>query len=374
MGRWIPVAVATLFVIAMVALRWDARTGFTSLLAFGGPKFEQRLPVLRSLPIAEDKATGYDGQFGAQLAVAPDPRTPELQAALDNPAYRARRIALAWTAHLIGGGNPWAVLQVYALQNLAGWLGLAWLMWRELRPVPDARAAAIWASCLLTVGALDCVRLSLTDLLAVFLLALAVRALATGRPWAAAGAFAVAGLTRETSLLGAAALWPPGKPSGRARLRAAALLACSLAPLLAWTVWLALNVSREGALGRNNLAWPGFGLVRHCSLCVVHLAHGDFDSRQTLGLIGALGLGYQSLHLLLRPRWSEAWWRIGSGFALLFWVLGDDVWKGYWAAARALLPMTFAFNLLAPSDRRFWTRLAVANAGLVLHGIWRMLP
>jgi hypothetical protein len=36
--------------------------------------------------------------------------------------------------------------------------------------------------------------------------------------------------------------------------------------------------------------------------------------------------------------------------------------------------MTFAFNLLAPDDRRFWLRVIVANAGLVLHGIWRMLP
>ena len=358
----------------MVAVRWDARTGFTSLLAFGGPKFEQRLPVLRSLPIARDPSTGYDGQFGAQLAVAPDPRTPELQAALDNPAYRARRIALAWTAHVIGGGNPWAVLQVYALQNLAVWLGLAWVVWRELRCVPEARAVSIWACCMLTLGALDCVRLSLTDLLSVFLLTLAVRAAATGRPWAAAGALAIAGLTRETSLLGAPALWPAGKPRARARLRAAGLLACAAAPLFAWAAWLAFNLSREGALGRNNLDWPGFALARHCSHCVAHLARGDLDSRQSLGLVGAIGLGYQSLHLLLRPRWSETWWRAGLGFALLFWILGDDVWKGYWAAARALLPMTFAFNFLAPNDRKFWARLSVANAGLVLHGIWRMLP
>jgi hypothetical protein len=358
----------------MVAVRWDARTGFTSLLAFGGPKFEQRLPVLKSLPIARDRSTGYDGQFGAQLAVAPDPRTPELQAAFDNPAYRARRIALAWTAHVIGGGKPWAVLQVYALQNLAVWLGLAWLVWRDLRSVPGRRAVASWSCCMLTLGALDCVRLSLTDLFAVFLLVLAVRAVAMGRPWAAAGALAVAGLTRETALLGGTALLPAGKARASAWLKAAGLLACSVAPLVSWAAWLALNVSREGALGRNNLDWPGFALTRHCSLCIAHLAHGDFDTRYSLGLIGALGLGYQSLDLLLRPRWSETWWRVGLGFALLFWVLGDDVWKGYWAAARALLPMTFAFTFLAPHERKFWARLAVGNAGLVLHGIWRMLP
>ena len=373
-GRWIPVSIGVLFVLSAVAVRWDARTGFTSLLSFGGPEFEQRLPVLRSMPIAEDKATGYDGQFGAQLAVTPDPRAPEIRGALDNPAYRARRIALAWTAHVIGGGNPWLVLQVYALQNLAVWLGLAWLVWRGLRPASDARAVAVWASCMLTIGALDCVRLSLTDLSAVLLLALAVAAIAKGRTWAATGAFAAAGLTRETSLLGGFALWPAGNPGNRARLMAGARIACAAAPLLAWMVFLALNVSREGALGRNNFDWPCVALARHCSSCVGHLARGDFDSRQTLGLVGALSLGGQSIYLLLRPRWSEPWWRVGVGFALLFWVLGDDVWRGYWAAARALLPMTFAFNLLAPDDRRFWMRLALANAGLVLHGMWRMLP
>jgi hypothetical protein len=373
-GRWIPMAVATLFVLAMVAVRWDPRTGFTSLLSFGGPKFEQRLPALRTLPIAQDKDTGYDGQFGAQLAVSPDPRSPEIRSALDNPAYRARRIFLAWTAHVIGGGGPWRVLQVYALQNLAIWLGLAWLVWRELRPPSDTRAVAVWVSCMLTIGALDCVRLSLTDLFAVFLLALAVRALARGRPWAAAGALAVAGLTRESSLLGGAVLWPAGEQGRRARLLAAARIACAAFPLLAWMAWLACAVSREGTFGRNNFDWPCSAFVRHCSLCVDRLAHGDFDSRHLFGLIGALGLAGQSLHLLLRPRWTEPWWRVGAGFALLFWFLGDDVWKGYWAAARALLPMTFAFNILAPDDRRFWARLTLANAGLVLHGIWRMLP
>jgi hypothetical protein len=373
-GRWVPPALAALFVFGMVAARWDARTGFTSLLSFGGPKFEQRLPVLRDLPIAVGNDTGYDGQFGAQLAVAPDPRTPEIRAALDNPAYRARRIFLSWTAYVIGGSKPWRVLQVYALQNLAIWAGLAWLVWRQLRPTSDLRAVAIWACCMLTVGTLDCVRLSLSDLFAVLMLALAVWAVAKGRPWTAAGALAVAGLTREASLLGGTVLWPAHAAGKRERLLAAARVACAAAPLLAWMAWLACTVSRNGTFGRNNIDWPFAAFIRHCSECATHLARGDLDSRQSFGLIGALGLAGQSLHLLLKPRFSEPWWRIGAGFALLFWFLGDEVWKGYWAAARALLPMTFAFNILAPDDRRFWARMTIANAGLVLHGIWRMLP
>jgi hypothetical protein len=358
----------------MVAARWDARTGFTSLLSFGGPKFEHRLPVLRALPIARDPGTGYDGQFGAQLAVAPDPRGPKIRDALDNPAYRSRRILLSWTAHVFGAGNPWRVLQAYALQNVAVWLALSWLVWRELRPASGARSAAIWFSCMMTVGALDSIRLSLTDLPAILLLALAVAALAKGRPWLATGAFAVAGLTRETSLLGGAALWPARTQGKRAWILGAARCSCAVLPLVLWTGWLARKLSPDGLLGSNNFAWPAVAFVRHCAQCAAHLESGDFSSRQIFGLIGALGLGFQSVHVLLRPRWSEPWWRVGAGFALLLWVLGDGVWEGYWAASRALLPMTFAFSILLPDDRRFWPRLIFANAGLVIHGIWRMIP
>jgi len=371
---WRPVTIAVIFVLAMVALRWDGRTGFTSLLSFGGPKWEQRLPVLRSLPLAKDSGLGYDGQFGAQLAVAPDPRAREIRNALDNPVYRDRRILLAWTAHVIGGGDPWTVLQVYALQNVVVWLGLSWLVWRELQGTSRQRAVAIWICCMMTIGALDSVRLSLSDLSGVLLLALAVLALRKGRPWAAAAALAVAGMVRETTLLGVTALWPLGSRAKRPKLAAAACYSLAILPLLIWVAWLSRVVPEGEVLGRNNFDWPGLGLLRHCRLCIGQLAQGNFDSRYLFGLIGALGLGSQSLDILLQPRYSEPWWRVSVGFALLYWVIGDNVWNGYWGAARALLPMTFAFNLLAKNDRRLWARLSFANAGLVFHGIWRMLP
>jgi hypothetical protein len=368
------VAIAVIFVLAMVALRWDSRTGFTSLISFGGPKWEHRLPELRALPLAKDPGTGYDGQFGAQLAVAPDPRTKEIANALDNPAYRGRRIFLAWTAHVIGGGDPWTVLQVYALQNVAVWLALSWVVLGELKGMPRQRAVMVWTCCMMTIGALDSVRQSLSDLSGVFLLALAVLALRKGRRWAAVVALAVAGLVRETSLLGATVLWPNGSPGKRPWLAALASCALAILPLLAWVAWLSWAVPQANALGKGNFDWPGVSLLRHCRICAGQLAGGNYDSRYLFGLVGALGLGFQSVDILLRPRYSELWWRIAVGFALLFWVLGDNVWKGYWSAARAVLPMTFAFNLLSSADRRFWTRMSLANAGLVAHGIWRMLP
>jgi hypothetical protein len=370
--RWLAACLAGAFVLGMVALRWDSRTGFTALLSFGGPKWEERLPVLQALPIAKDTGTGYDGQFGAQLAVAPDPRLLEVQRALDNPSYRSRRILLPWTAHFLGRGNAWATLQVFALQNVVLWLVVAWLTTRALRVSSDPRAVALWLACVLTLGALDSVRLSLTDLGAVALLLGAAELLGRGRPWAAAGALALAGLARETSVLATTLLWPRTKQDAP---KALARVILAILPLALWVGWLYRVLPQAGALGNDNFNWPGVSFVQHCFLCIGRIAGGDFDSRYTMGLLGALSLAYQSLSLLLRPRPASVWWRMGVPFAVLCWFVGDPVWSGYWAASRALLPMTFAYNLLLQDEeKQFWGKLTLANLPLVAHGVWRMLP
>ena len=46
--------------------------------------------------------------------------------------------------------------------------------------------------------------------------------------------------------------------------------------------------------------------------------------------------------------------------------LGQNVWAGYPSAAtRVLLPMTFAFNLLLPKGRWFWSLVVVGNLNIV---------
>jgi hypothetical protein len=144
--------------------------------------------------------------------------------------------------------------------------------------------------------------------------------------------------------------------------------------VLAWAAWLYGNVPGQGAPIRGNFDWPVAGFLRHCATCAGQVAAGRLDSRSVLGLLGGVSLAYQSIWLIARPRWAEPWWRVGIGFAALFWILGGSVWKGYWAAARVVLPMTFGFNLVSPRDRWFWARMSAANLPLVLHGIWRMLP
>jgi len=75
-----------------------------------------------------------------------------------------------------------------------------------------------------------------------------------------------------------------------------------------------------------------------------------------------VALTAQCLFFVLRPRWSEAWWRAGIGYAVLLVVLGDAVWEGYpGAASRVLLPMTLAFNILVPRGRSWWLLLLLGN-------------
>jgi hypothetical protein len=136
-------------------------------------------------------------------------------------------------------------------------------------------------------------------------------------------------------------------------------------------VWLRFNI--PGNSGTQVFAWPGMGIAQHLGLCVRQLASGNFDSRYLFGLIGALGMAYQSLFVLTRWRQSDPWTRLGLPFAVLFWCFSAYVFSGYWAAARAVLPLTFAFNRLLIKERSFWIHFVIGNL-FMLHGVWRMLP
>lgn len=75
-----------------------------------------------------------------------------------------------------------------------------------------------------------------------------------------------------------------------------------------------------------------------------------------------VALTVQFLYLLLRPQWSQAWWRIGISYAVLMIFLGDAVWEGYpGAASRVLLPLQLAFNVLVPAGRAWGLVLVLGN-------------
>lgn len=354
---------AALFTL-VVAAKFDVRTGFSALVRFGSERTETRLPQLNALPLATvPDSSGYDGQFYAQLALSPALTDPALTTALDAPAYRARRILVPATAHLLGFGRPAWIVQAYALLNVACWAAFAILLLREIPPT-GLTAFARWFACVFSLGVLDSVRQSLVDLPALLLLLLAVRA---ARPpprtlWSALGH-----LAKETNVLASCALAvAPGT-----RWRGLVWLPLSLLPLAVWLAYVAYRLP-AGETGWGNFTWPFLGAIAQLSTSASELVSGNTDSRHLFAVLAIPGLFLQATVLLLHRTPAAAWWRIGVAYAVLLVFLGPWVWSGYWAACRAVLPLTIAFNLLLPTNRAFWPLLIAGNLPL-LHGVWRFL-
>ena len=73
------------------------------MILFGDHFAAKRLPRLHDVPLyTYARSYGYDGQFYAQIAVAGNPFDRDLEAALDSPGYRTRRVLLPAVAHLLG--------------------------------------------------------------------------------------------------------------------------------------------------------------------------------------------------------------------------------------------------------------------------------
>ncbi len=360
-----------LFFAVLVAAKFDRSSCFTSLLRFGEPWATRRVPAAQSLPLAVTPlSTGYDGQFYAQIALSPSLRDPALDTALDAPVYRARRILGPFLAYCAGFGRPWLVLNAFALLNVACWLGFAWLLWREIDDVSRVGTAR-WLACVLSLGVLDSVRQSLVDLPALLLLLIAVRQ--SRRDTASTvstTALALANLTKETSLVASLALLG-GTRSGR--LRPLLVLAICAIPLAIWAGYVAGRFPETPiTTGSGNFTWPILGAAAQLADSTREVASGNFESRHTFALLGILGLGLQAGVLWRHRAPDHPWWRIGAAYSVLLLFLGPWVWSGYWAACRAVLPLTVAFNLLLPPSRTFWPLLILGNL-TAFHAVWRFL-
>jgi hypothetical protein len=85
-----------------------------------------------------------------------------------------------------------------------------------------------------------------------------------------------------------------------------------------------------------------------------------------------LSLAWQAVWLCWRRKPDDPWWRIGIAQVLLLAVLGDSVWGSYWAAMRALLPLTAAYTVGIVGEKRFWPLLMAGHLTLP-HALWRLL-
>ena len=82
-----------------------------------------------------------------------------------------------------------------------------------------------------------------------------------------------------------------------------------------------------------------------------------------------IGLIAQAIYFIARPRIDDTWWRVGVLYVPLMIMMGVIVWEGApGAAARVMLPMTLAFNLLVIKRKDNVAWLLVGNLA-VLHGV-----
>jgi hypothetical protein len=340
--------------------------GFTAFLQADGGNEAAMLPEMRERPVFLYRDTGgYDGQYYAQLACRPTLRDPALPAAMDNFPYRARRILGSWAAWLLALGDPVRALDAYALLNPLCWFALGALL-LAVFPPRSLHNVLAWAGLMFSAGVLASVRLALTDLPALLLIAAGAVAWERGRRRGAVGLLAAAALARETSLLAAPAL-RAGSWLSHA-LRAAVLVA----PLAAWLAYVRFVAGPAGA-GPGNLEWPGLAWFEKWRASLADLGRPDFPLLHWATLLTLLAIAVQAAWLALRPAWENIWWRLGIGYVGLMLCLGPAPWDGQpGAAARVLLPLHLAFNALAPRTRAGLALLVLGNLGL-LSGVLQML-
>ena len=327
---------------------------------------------LRDVPVfVHEKPGSYDGGYYAQIATDPSLRDRDFRTAIDDPGYRARRILLAAMAWVTGGGEPRAVVHAYAALNLGLWLALALVLWRLLPP-EGWRGNVAWVGVMYSAGALLSVRLALTDLAALLLLAGATRLAEGTRPGPAAALIGGAALARETAVLGLVTLWRNAAEALRAPGRAALWTALALVPLAGWMIYVRQAFGGSGA-GLGNLTWPLSGwLSRWMELWQGIDTIGNPRLAVESGL-EHLALTVQVVYLLGRPRQDCPWWRLGIAYVVLFAILGHAVWGGFPnAASRVLLPLTLAFNVRAVRDRARLGWLLLGNLSVFagVHALW----
>jgi hypothetical protein len=340
--------------------------GFSYLIAFGGAQEDIRISKVRKLDYyIQRSSSGYDAQYYVQIAMDPSLQNQALKRAVDSLAYRARRILFSATAFVLGGGDPPAILQVYALQNAFCWLVLAAILLHWF-PASSWDNFLRWIGVLFSLGLSLSLRNALIDGPSLLMIAIGLYLADKGRPWWSTGVLALSGLGKETNMLGAASLLPRFD-AGRKAWALAILRGLLVAvPLVVWMFYLSLKLGPVMDPGIRNFNWPFVAYVHKWRQVLADLPDVGWPNFGTLwGLFLLISLSVQFLFLVLRPQWQKAWWRVGLSFAVLMVVLGDAVWEGYpGAASRVLLPMQLAFNVLVPLGRGWRVVLIAGNLTL----------
>lgn len=337
--------------------------GFTRLLQISPSWSEKAVPEVRATEtyIYREEA-GYDGQFYAQLALRPTLQDATLDTALDIPSMRARRILTSWIATVAGWGDPARTLNTYAWLNVVAWIALGIMLCRLLPPT-NAHHVVAWIGVMFSAGVTASVAYALTDLPALLFLMAGVLALQKQRSKTAAGWFAAACLSRETSLLAGLTLFQLA--TWRERIMRGLLLTIPVA------VWFAYVSYRFPAAGNSleNFALPFTALTEKLLTTFSAVIARPADGLAWAGFGAILAIVVQAAWLIIRPQPRNPWWQLGIGYVVLLALLGPPTFDGFpGAVTRILLPLHLAFVMLTPRTRAGLVLIIVGSLSIFTGG------
>ena len=339
---------------------WHPAYGFTGLLQMDASSDASKIAAFKDVPVYIYTDTGgYDGQYYAQIAYHPLLNAKELIPAMDSLSYRARRILPSALAYCLALGNPYWIVNLYCVLNGIAWFILAYLLWKIL-VVNDTHSLLAWLGVMFSAGALESVRLALTDLIALCIIAAGMFAIERNKKTKSPYLFAAAGLCRETALLSLSVFLDIKKGENWITFQRLKLIIISILPLSLWLIYIRYQTGLLDS-GIGNLTWPLFAYLNKWETTLdAFSSHTDFLLTLTT-LLALVGISVQALYIFRTFDFSSMWYRLGASYTLLMLFLGQAVWDGFpGAAQRVLLPLTLAFNVIV---RRRRTHLLIIIAG-----------
>lgn len=360
-GNLLFAACILLFLFA-VGSQYDRHSGFSRLIGFGDRFPLPRHPQVEAAGVyVKPNTSGYDAQSYIPIALDPSLRDATLLDTVDSPAYRARRILMPASAYALGWGNPAWIIQAYSLLNVIAWLFLAFYLRSRLNGLQTPEMFCRWFACLFSVGVLDSVRLSLTDLPAACWILLALFAFEREADKGRGVVYAALGsLTKETSILTLAALPFPKKFCWRAWLRYAVCAGLALLPLALWMGYLLQHLPMTTGV-KGNFTFPLQAMYEYGTTILEKIHTGNANIHSYFGIV-AIASGLLQVVLCVRYfSLKDPWFRVALFFALIFILAGESVWASSMAPLRIVLPLTLILALRLPKNRGFYPALALIS-------------
>jgi magnesium-transporting ATPase (P-type) len=218
---------------------------------------------------------------------------------------------------------------------------------------------------LYSIGLVGSVHQALLDGPALTLIAIGVLMADLRKPWISAMVLGLAGLGKETSILAASLFGFPKIFDPKQVFLYALKLGIVVLPLALWMYYVARigHSQVSNSLGSaQNFDWPLFGWWAGVQSLLKAIDAGQSQNYSVTTAIFLIALPVQVFAVLAMRQTSNHWWRVGAVFAVFSIFIGIATWEGLvGSAARLCMPVTVAFNILAPRTGKWFVVLILGN-------------